>query len=44
MGYVPGGESMESLLKSLLGKGQQQVYATATMQTLIENAEKKENI
>jgi hypothetical protein len=28
-------------VKSLLGKGQKQVHATSTMQTLIENAEKK---
>ena len=33
---------MESLVKSLLGKGQEHVYAT--MQTVIENAEKAENM
>jgi chromosome segregation ATPase len=33
---------MESLVKSLLGKGQEHVYET--MQTVIENAEKKENL
>ena len=33
---------MESLVKSMLGKGQEHVYAT--MQTLIENAEMAENI
>ena len=33
---------MESLVKSLLGKGQEHVYAA--MQTMIENAEKAENM
>ena len=33
---------MESLVKSLLGKGQEHVYET--MQTVIENAEKAENM